>query len=121
MTALSEQESPRAVAALPARSATPERWGELWATPAIASQRVSLLRLKRLSRRLADDIELRDASPTFGSLVGSDELRTTPVHRWFAYKEGFSPKLLGTVIDALDTGHQGNLRVADAFGGVATA
>ena len=40
------------------------------------------------------------------------------MHRWFAYKEGFSPGLPPTVLDLLELGD--GLVAADPFGGVAT-
>jgi hypothetical protein len=40
------------------------------------------------------------------------------VHRWFRYKEGFSPALLSAVLDELGITEQ--VRVADVFGGVGT-
>jgi hypothetical protein len=61
---------------------------------------------------------LHDRRACFGSLVGSDDLRSAPIHRWFTYKEGYSPALLGAVISQLELGAM--LSVADVFGGVAT-
>lgn len=54
----------------------------------------------------------------FNSLVGSDELRDAPIHRWFSYKEGFSPRLLSTVLDGLEI--DDSTRVLDVFAGVGT-
>lgn len=76
------------------------------------------LRLRRLSHELAAQVRCVDKSDAFRTLVGSEELRHEPVHRWFSYKEGFSPNLLARVIDELDLSSA--LKIVDPFGGVAT-
>jgi hypothetical protein len=38
--------------------------------------------------------------PEFGSLVNFSQSRTTPVHRWFKYREGYSPDLIYAFFDA---------------------
>lgn len=77
-------------------------------------------RIVRASGRLESEIDvLPGHGECFAGLVGSAEMRGAPVHRWFTYKEGFAPGLLGAVIDALEL--PGPLRVFDAFGGVATS
>lgn len=67
---------------------------------------------------LESTVPVRDRREIFGPLVSSEELRVAPVHRWFTYKEGFSPALLGAVLSAL--GVRRPVKVADVFGGVAT-
>lgn len=99
-------------------TALPVDWEELWGRPDEEPARIEWRQLKKLSRQLAAEITLMPAEEAFGGLVGSEELREQPVHRWFTYKEGFSPSLLGSVLDALNLTE--NVRVADAFGGVAT-
>jgi hypothetical protein len=66
-----------------------------------------------------DAVDVLDYREAFGNLVGSADLSKSPVHRWFAYKEGFSPALLGAFLDAWAPGAS-DLRVVDPFGGVAT-
>lgn len=100
------------------RSALPPAWDELWGRPSDEPTRIEWRRLRRVSHELAEKIELVDLNEVFGELVGSQDLREEPVHRWFTYKEGFSPRLLGTVLDEL--GAPAGLTVADVFGGVAT-
>lgn len=101
-----------------ARTALPDGWEELWGRPDHDPARIEWRQLKKLSRQLATEIELIPGEDVFGALVGSEELREQPVHRWFTYKEGFSPALLGKVLDALELTEA--VRVVDAFGGVAT-
>lgn len=101
----------------PSHTALPERWEELWGHPTDPTP-LGWHRIERLSHELAEQLPARDGTSTFGSLVGSEELRSEPVHRWFAYKEGYSPWLLGATLDALGLG--GGLRIVDVFGGVAT-
>jgi hypothetical protein len=100
------------------RTALPDDWEQLWGHPSQDPARIDWARLRKRSREAAEEIVLRDEKETFGALVGSGELREQPVHRWFSYKEGFSPELLATVIEALEL--DDDLCVVDAFGGVGT-
>ncbi len=94
-----------------------DRWDQLWRSPKGPAP-LRWHRIERASRRLAEAVPHRDLSESFEALVGSQELREQPVHRWFTYKEGYSPRLLGAVIEQLGLG--AGLNVADVFGGVAT-
>jgi len=67
---------------------------------------------------LATGLACRNERPTFGDLVGSNELVQHPVHRWYSYKEAFSPRLPIEVVARTGTGTSGI--VADPFAGVAT-
>lgn len=60
----------------------------------------------------------RNERVTFGDLVGSNELAIHPVHRWYSYKEAFSPRLPLEVLARTGSGRSG--LVVDAFAGVAT-
>jgi hypothetical protein len=100
-----------------AGNALPRDWEALWGQPADPAP-LAWHRIQRDTGSLARDIELIDRSALFAPLVGSQQLRDAPVHRWFAYKEGYSPGLLSAVINTL--GLVGPLTVADTFGGVAT-
>jgi hypothetical protein len=51
-------------------------------------------------------------------LVGSADLTQYPVHRWYSYKEAFSPRLPIEVIERLGSGASG--MIVDPFAGVAT-
>lgn len=100
-------------------TALPQRWTRHWTFPAgERAPRLQLRAIEKLSRSLAEAIPKIDLRSTLGPLVGSQGLRTAPVHRWFAYKEGFSPDLLDAVINLLGLG--ADLKVIDPFGGVGT-
>lgn len=103
----------------PVADSLPASWPELWGpVPRDALARKQLSRLRALSERLAREVHLVDHAPALAPLVGAKDLRTEPVHRWFAYKEGFSPALPPTLLDLI--GAERGLVVADPFGGVAT-
>jgi hypothetical protein len=106
------------VSDVPASTSLPEGWDDLWGHPGRDLPELEWRRLKRISRELAEDVDLVDRSSTFEQLVGAGELLERPVHRWFAYKEGYSPQLLGAVLNGLHLGD--GLHVCDPFGGVAT-
>lgn len=55
---------------------------------------------------------------SIGSKVGSLDLLESPVHRWFYYKEGFSPALPSLLVENLGAGESAS--VADVFCGVGT-
>lgn len=67
---------------------------------------------------LASGLACRNEKSTFGDLVGSNELVRHPVHRWYSYKEAFSPRLPIEVVARTGAGTSGV--VLDAFAGVAT-
>lgn len=98
----------------------PSGWRALWTLPArtVGDSRTAMRRLQELSQAVAETVPIVDRSSSLGSMVGSVGMRDEPVHRWFGYKEGFSPNLLGEVITTLDLGE--SLKVVDAFGGVGT-
>ena len=95
----------------------PPRWDDLWGDP-VGPAPLQWHRIKKLSRELAEDVPLVDRTEVFEALVGSGELRVEPVHRWFAYKESYSPRLLSAVLGALPD--MEGIKVLDTFGGVAT-
>jgi hypothetical protein len=95
----------------------PPYWVQCWdsAQPSLAP------RLKGLQsgfESLAHGIPFIDYSATLAGLVGSADLKTSPIHRWYYYKEGFSPRLPWLIADRLGTGV--SRRVVDPFAGVAT-
>lgn len=67
---------------------------------------------------LAFGLPCRNERETFGELVGAADLAKHPVHRWYSYKEAFSPRLPVEVVERLGAGDSGV--VADPFAGVAT-
>lgn len=68
---------------------------------------------------LAVGLACRNERDTFGDLVGSAEQSEYPVHRWYSYKEAFSPRLPIEVVERTGTGTSGV--VVDTFAGVATS
>jgi SAM-dependent methyltransferase len=67
---------------------------------------------------LASGLPCRNERATFGDLVGAADLAQHPVHRWYSYKEAFSPRLPIEVIERTGTGTSG--LVVDPFAGVGT-
>jgi hypothetical protein len=67
---------------------------------------------------LASGIATRNERATYSELVGSNDLAVHPVHRWYSYKEAFSPRLPLDVVARVGTGRSG--LVVDPFAGVAT-
>ena len=99
----------------PARpNALPVRWND-WRVPA---EDADLSTLRAEQTELALGIPCRDERATFSELVGSTELSGHPVHRWYSYKEAYSPRLPVEVLGRLGAGDSG--LVADPFAGVAT-
>jgi hypothetical protein len=84
-------------------------------TPFLSRQ---LQDLRTAIEELADGLEVLDRSNLLGALVGSLDLRTLPVHRWYYYKEGFSPHLPRLLLDELGAG--ASRVVLDPFAGVGT-
>lgn len=99
------------------RSALPNRWEELWGDPSPFLRR-QLRDLKRGFEELASPIELSEPANALASLVHPQDNCSTPIHRWYQYKEAFSYRLPREVIARLGVGESGV--VADVFGGVAT-
>lgn len=67
---------------------------------------------------LAEGIACRDERDSFEHLVGANELSSYPVHRWYSYKEAFSPRLPPEIVNRLGGGE--SRVVADPFAGVGT-
>ena len=62
-------------------------------------------------RAMQSQMPVRE-SPGLRDAVNFDESRISPIHRWFRYREGFSPAILDKL-----SGHQ---RVFDPFCGCGT-
>lgn len=73
--------------------------------------------LRSATESLASGLTTVDRSADLAGLVGSAELRAAPVHRWYYYKEGFSPRLPTLLAHELGVG--GGV-VLDPFAGVGT-
>lgn len=95
--------------------ARPEVWG-----PAPPNQlaRKQLAGIRAIADQLAGEVDIIDRSATYGPLVGAADLARSPVHRWFSYKESFSPALPSQLLDDLQAND--NILIADPFGGVGT-
>ena len=94
-----------------------EGWRQLWTDPKPIT--LEWVQMRDSARSLSAAIPVDwSRNATLGPLVGSLDLRTRPVHRWFTFKEAFSPDLPATIIQEL--GLRGPLNVLDVFGGVAT-
>lgn len=102
----------------PAESSLPKGWDELWGRPSGDVPHLEWRRLQKISQTLCEEVDLVDRTIALGNKVGAADLVDAPVHRWFLYKEGYSPRLLGTVLDLLSADR--GLNVIDPFGGVAT-
>ncbi len=98
-------------------SALPAGWRGLWGEPSpFYLSQIAELRSKL--EGLAVGLGLVDMRHPFLPLVGALDNYSEPVHRWYAYKEAFSFKLPGEVVDRLGAGKSGF--VVDVFGGVGT-
>lgn len=97
--------------------ALPPAWADSWGDPDPSVQ-AELTSIREGIEALAADIVFNDKSDLFGPLVHSSGLRSRPIHRWYYYKEGFSPLLPEKLVQALGVGTNGV--VADSFAGVGT-
>lgn len=98
-------------------NALPVGWVESWGQPSEFLKR-SLSDLRVAVEDLAAGIEVIDRSEELAVLVGSLELRDAPIHRWYYYKEGFSPRLPRLMVGELGLAETGV--VLDPFAGVGT-
>lgn len=57
---------------------------------------------------------------TYQYLVNFSQTKNLPIHRWFYYQEGYSPKLVENIINHLGLNGKGNLFVLDPFAGSGT-
>jgi hypothetical protein len=74
--------------------------------------------LRESIEALAAGLPYLDYSGMFADLVSSADLRDEPIHRWYFYKEAFSPQLAPLLVKMLGAGQ--SRTVADPFAGVAT-
>lgn len=75
--------------------------------------------LRRLMNRLDEKLPVRDARSQYSSKVSFEEARDYPVHRWYYYKEGYSPRLLQLMTREL--GLERDISLLDPFSGVGTS
>lgn len=74
--------------------------------------------IRRSVDALAPGLDIVDRSSQFGGLVSAKDLRSKPIHRWYYYKEGFSPSLPVEVLSIMGVGN--SRTIVDVFGGVGT-
>jgi hypothetical protein len=67
---------------------------------------------------LSEGLRFVDRSDRYSRLVSANELRDRPIHRWYYYKEGFSPRLPRMLVEELGAGS--SQTVVDSFAGVGT-
>lgn len=97
--------------------ALPPTWENSWGRPD-SSVYAEITAIREGIEALAADLVFSDKSALFSNLVHSSDLRNHPIHRWYYYKEGFSPLLPAQLVQALGVGVNGI--VADSFAGVGT-
>jgi len=59
-------------------------------------------------------------APHFGAMVVAENNESLPVHRWFKYKEAYSPNLVWRVLDLFGTPNGEMISIMDPFCGVGT-
>jgi SAM-dependent methyltransferase len=92
----------------------PGSWAAAWGT----ADAEGLSEIRGRVEALADGLACSDERAVFSSLVGSAELSLQPIHRWYYYKEAFSPQLPGLILEKLGAGK--TRCVADVCAGVGT-
>lgn len=88
-----------------------------WGSPS-EELAAALKELRAGMEDLSAGLLVRDLRSELRDLVNASSLRSTPIHRWYYYKEGFSPLLPPLIVEKLGTGT--GCIVVDAFAGVAT-
>lgn len=70
-------------------------------------------------RSAEEHLQLQER-PSFGSLVVASGNSEAPVHRWFRFKEAYSPKLLQTLLSTFYGPSSSTLQLVDPYCGVGT-
>jgi hypothetical protein len=109
------KESKSAVAS--ATEPIPAEWLKNWGEPS-RSLELQLSELRECMEALAADLTFIDRTAEFSDMVGSADIRNHPVHRWYYYKEGFSPRLPRLLVDQIGAGT--TKTVVDPFAGIGT-
>lgn len=100
-----------------AAHALPKDWRDFWdKTTGILAEQLGTLREE--VEELAEGLPYFDRMSSLSDLVGSGQLRDFPIHRWYYYKEAFSPQLPALLVEELGVGRTGI--VVDPFAGVGT-
>jgi SAM-dependent methyltransferase len=109
---------PRALRLVPAETvmtALPASWDQAWGE----ANEDGIADIRTRLGALADGIACSDERERYSALVGSADLASHPIHRWYYYKEAFSPKLPGLIVQKLGAGKTRS--VADVCAGVGTS
>lgn len=70
------------------------------AKPPLSSFTQFIDKQKKIIRRL-DNVDYI-SRPEFSSFVNSSQSKNVPIHRWFKYREGYSPNLIHAFLDATE-------------------
>ena len=95
----------------------PAEWLNSWEEHSKSLEQ-QLAEIRESMEALAADLTFIDRTAEFSDLVGSADIRNHPIHRWYYYKEGFSPKLPKLLVDKLKAGT--TKTVVDPFAGIGT-
>lgn len=95
----------------------PAGWENLWRATR-SDLKLIVDNLRQQNEELALDIPAFDERERLHNLVSGIEMSSAPVHRWYAYKEGFSPQLPHVLLRLLPVNTIQT--VGDVFAGVAT-
>lgn len=101
----------------PSCPAPPSDYMELWGCPSPFFRR-PIRTLTESMWDLIGEYRIIDGTDQFAELVNAVDTSSLPVHRWFTYKEAFSPRLPSRLLAQYGAGR--SRTVADVFGGVAT-
>ena len=98
-------------------TALPAGWENSWRAKQ-PDRKAAIDDLRQQNEELALDIAAFDERQRLQGLVSGVEIASSPIHRWYAYKEGFSPQLPHVLLRLLPI--DGVHTVGDVFAGVAT-
>lgn len=116
--AIASVSDPRKSDAFPRASTKDDEQALCWGSPR-STYAAELGEIRRLTEEIESALPLRDGRRTFESKVSFADAIQHPLHRWYFYKEGFSPDLLRLVVAEVDVRPGGWL--LDCFAGVATS
>jgi DNA modification methylase len=89
-----------------------------WGSPTVGKKDHARIRALTEAVEKRARFRLEDGVSQFGKRVSFDDARDMPFHRWYFYKEGFSPHLLGLMLSKLTVARGAFL---DPFAGVGTS
>jgi hypothetical protein len=101
-------------------TALPGGWETSWRSDSDSGVAKDLDALRAGLEELAGGIEAFDERRSLHDAVNPTDLYETPIHRWYSYKEGFSPRLPHLILGLMAPPDR-PLVIADTFAGVATS